>query len=252
MRPAAPWPLPRVVAHRGGGVLAPENTLAGLRLAASAGCHGVEFDVMLSGNGTPLLIHDEWLERTTTGRGRVAATPDAVLRRLDAGAWFDPQRFRGEPLPFLDEALDCCDRLGLAVNLEIKPAAGHERRTGEVVATVLGADWRQLLPQLVLSSFSMAALAAAAKALPDSARALLVGALPRDWRQRCADVGAIAVHAKTAALRRDGAKAVREAGLHLAVYTENDPARLAELAAWGVETVISDRFDLLLHTPVAG
>jgi glycerophosphoryl diester phosphodiesterase len=245
------WPLPLIVAHRGGGALAPENTLAGLRQAAAAGCSGVEFDVMLSGDRTPVLIHDDRLERTTSGQGRVADTPDAVLRRLDAGAWFDPVRFRGEPLPFLDEALVCCERLGLAVNLEIKPAAGHERRTGAVVAAVLAADWRQLLPRLVLSSFSMAALAAAAKALPDSARALLVGALPRDWRQRCADLGAIAVHAETAALRRDEAVAVREAGLHLAVYTENDPARSAELAAWGVETVISDRFDLLLHRSAA-
>ena len=252
MRPAASWPLPRVVAHRGGGVLAPENTLAGLCLAAAAGCRGVEFDVMLSADGTPVLIHDEWLERTTTGRGRVADTPDAVLRRLDAGAWFDPQRFRGEPLPFLDDALDCCERLGLAVNLEIKPAAGHERRTGEAVAAVLAADWRQMLPRLVLSSFSMVALAVAAKALPDSARALLVGALPRDWRRRCADVGAIAVHAESAALWRDGAAAVREAGLHLAVYTENDPARFGELVAWGVETVISDRFDLLLPPSAGG
>src|SRR4030088_630189 len=53
------WPYPRVVGHRGGGALAPENTLAGIRKAAALGFGGVEFDVMLSADKVPLLIHDE-------------------------------------------------------------------------------------------------------------------------------------------------------------------------------------------------
>ena len=69
-------PLPRWIAHRGGGSLAPENTLAGIRLAARLGYRAVEFDVMLSADGTPFLVHDETLERTTNGQGRVCATPD--------------------------------------------------------------------------------------------------------------------------------------------------------------------------------
>ena len=56
-----PLPLPRWIAHRGGGRLAPENTLAGIRVAARLGFKAVEFDVMLSGDGTPVLIHDETL-----------------------------------------------------------------------------------------------------------------------------------------------------------------------------------------------
>ena len=58
------FPLPRWFGHRGGGALAPENTLAGIRLAGRLGFAAVEFDVMLSGDGTPVLIHDETLERT--------------------------------------------------------------------------------------------------------------------------------------------------------------------------------------------
>ena len=65
------FPLPRWFAQRGGGSLAPENTLAGIRLAAGLGYRAVEFDVMLSADGTPVLIHDETLERTTNGAGRV-------------------------------------------------------------------------------------------------------------------------------------------------------------------------------------
>jgi glycerophosphoryl diester phosphodiesterase len=72
------WPHPRLIAHRGGGALAPENTLAGLRTAASLGYRGVEFDVMLSADGTPVLIHDETLERTTDGRGPAGGGVDRV------------------------------------------------------------------------------------------------------------------------------------------------------------------------------
>ena len=129
-----PWPLPRWFAHRGGGSLAPENTLAGIRLAAGLGFKAVEFDVMLSGDGTPVLIHDETLERTTNGRGLVCDTPDAVLFALDAG--------QGERIPRFVEAAALCRQLGLLANVEIKPASGHEERTAEVVAR-LGAElWR--------------------------------------------------------------------------------------------------------------
>src|SRR5574343_910530 len=74
--------LPRWFAHRGGGSLAPENTLAGIRLAARLGYRAVEFDVMLSADGTPVLIHDETMERTTNVRGRVCETSDSVLSSL--------------------------------------------------------------------------------------------------------------------------------------------------------------------------
>jgi glycerophosphoryl diester phosphodiesterase len=64
------WPYPRLIVHRLGGALAPENTLAGLAVAARLGCKAVEFDVMLSRDGVALVIHDETLERTTSGSGR--------------------------------------------------------------------------------------------------------------------------------------------------------------------------------------
>lgn len=244
MLKARAWPLPAVVAHRCGGKLAPENTLAGLDMAAALGCKGVEFDVMLSGDGTPILIHDETLERTTNGIGRVADTADAWLRRLDAGSAFDA-RFAGEPIPTLEQAMARCVALGLAVNLEIKPSAGHEQRTGSVVGEMLSRDWSHRLASVVLSSFSEAALAAAAAELPDCARGLLVEHVPADWQSRCERLGVIALHAETSALQRCQVEALRAAGLRLAVYTENDPAHAGLLLGWGVDSVITDRPDRL-------
>ena len=81
------WPFPRLIAHRGAGTLAPENTLAALAVAVRYGYRAVEIDVMLSSEGTPFLIHDERLDRTTNGTGSVARARDAELRALDAGRW---------------------------------------------------------------------------------------------------------------------------------------------------------------------
>lgn len=242
------WPLPLVLAHRCGGTLAPENTLAGLDAAVAVGCRGVEFDVMLSGDGTPLLIHDETLVRTTNGRGRVAETTDAVLFGLDAGSWFG-QRFAGERLPALDQALLRCAELGLAVNLEIKPAAGYEELTGTVVGRCLQVRWPDFPCPMVLSSFSEVALQAVARICPDRPRGLLVGKVPPDSAARCAAVGAIALHAACSGLTAEAVAAVRQAGLHLAVYTENDPLRAAALLDWGVETVITDHPERFAHRP---
>ena len=83
--------LATVIGHRGAAARAPENTLAGLRKAKELGADWVEFDVMLSGDGVPLLIHDETLQRTTTGRGRVARHTADEIRSLDAGRWFGPE-----------------------------------------------------------------------------------------------------------------------------------------------------------------
>ncbi len=241
------WPLPAVVAHRCGGALAPENTLAGLDASAACGCRGVEFDVMLSADGTPFLIHDETLARTTDGHGAVAATVDAVLRRLDAGAWFAPA-FAGERLPMLDEALERCAALGLAVNLELKPATGHEAATGRTVGQRLRTRWQDFPCGLVVSSFSPQALDAFASAGPAVPRALLVDAVPADWRARCAALGAIALHADTRRIDRGTVEAVRAAGLQIALYTEDDPARARAWHAFGVASVITDRPDRLLGT----
>ena len=96
--------LQPVIGHRGAAARAPENTLAGLRRARELGAAWVEFDVMLTADRVPVLIHDETLERTTTGRGEVARHTAAEIRALDAGGWFAPE-FAGERVPTLAEAV---------------------------------------------------------------------------------------------------------------------------------------------------
>jgi glycerophosphoryl diester phosphodiesterase len=230
---------PRIIAHRCGGALAPENTLAGLRIAARIGCRGVEFDAMLGADGVPVLIHDETLERTTSGRGSVAAIDSTRLMLVDAGCRHH-RAFSGEPMPSLDRALRLCASLGLWANVEIKPAAGQEAETGRAVARVAATIGGKLL----LSSFSAQGLLAAAVEAPPLPRAMLVEAVPADWRARMIESGSVALHCAANLLSQDVALAVRNAGYALACYTVNSRDEAACLFALGVSAVFTDRPDL--------
>ncbi|MFN0163212.1 MAG: glycerophosphodiester phosphodiesterase [Burkholderiales bacterium] len=244
MRSAYSYPH-RVIAHRGGGTLAPENTLAGLREAHVRGFRAVEFDVMLTGDAAPILMHDDTLERTTNGRGQVGATAAADLARLDAGSWRDA-RFAGESVPGFDAAAQACVELGLWANVEIKPwAPGGAQVAERTGAQVAGAAAR-LLPasRVLLSSFSPQALSAARAACRLDI-ACLFDALPADWREQVAAVDAVAVHCNAAHLTDQGARAIKASGLGLMCWTVNDPAQATRLFGMGVDAVCTDRLDLL-------
>src|SRR5438093_923645 len=119
------WPYPRYIAHRGAGKLAPENTLAAMRVGYAHGYRMVEFDVKLSGDGVPFLLHDETLDRTTTACGRADAYSWGELAKVDAGSWHSPA-FAGEPLPTLTAIARWAIANGVACNIEIKPTPGRE------------------------------------------------------------------------------------------------------------------------------
>ena len=240
---ARPWRFPRLLAHRGGGVLAPENTLAGLRLAARLGYAGTEFDVKLTAEGMPVLMHDEHLERTTSGDGAVANTGFAALRQLDAGAWFG-EAFAGERVPTYEEAAALCRALGLWANVEIKPCAGREAETGHSVARESIRVWAGHATPPLLSSFSVEALAAAQATAPLLPRALLVEAPPDDWPAALASLECVALHVEHSRVTRELAAALHTAGYGLLCYTVNDPVRAAELYSLGVDCIVTDRLDL--------
>ena len=96
--------LAEVVGHRGAAADAPENTLPAFVRAAEQGAAMVEFDAKLTADGAVILMHDDTLERTTSGRGAVATTPLAAIQALDAGAWFGPA-WRGTKVPTLEQAV---------------------------------------------------------------------------------------------------------------------------------------------------
>ena len=238
------WPYPRVIAHRGGGTLAPENTLGAIRYAAALGFRGVEFDVMLAGDATPVLIHDETLERTTSGRGSVPATAYARIEKFDAGAWHS-EPFRGERVPTFVAAANLCRELGVWANVEIKPAKGYETQTGRAVGQLTLDLWRGATLPPVVSSFSMDALAAAKEVAPSLRRGMLVGKIPPDWQARMEKLQCVALHCNYRELTRELADAIHAAGYAVLCWTVNDPNDARRLFEWGVDCVVTDRLDLI-------
>lgn len=235
------WSFPKIIAHRGGGTLAPENTLAALRCGYEHGFRAVEFDVMMLADGALVLMHDTELGRTVPGRGPVFEQTYASLSAADAGVWFGPA-FAGERVPTFAHAAQFCLRHGLKMNVEIKPLPGMAQATGHSVAEAC-ADIP--VDAVLLSSFSVQALQAAQAAAPGVARGLLVEAVPSDWHQQLDQLGAVALHAQASRLTAAHAGAIKDAGFGLMCYTVNDPEQARTLFAWGVDAICTDRLDLI-------
>lgn len=244
------WIYPQFLAHRGGGTLAPENTMAALRCALAHGFRAVEFDVMLARDGVPVVLHDPYLGRTVAGSGKVPDYDAAELAAMDAGSWFGSQ-FRGEPVPLLTEYVAFCKANGIWMNIEIKPAPGFEAETGRVVARMTRALFAleiargEVARVPLLSSFSAEALAAAREAAPDVARAYLVDQLDGGALAEAHALDAVALHTNHKHLSAALARQVRQAGLGLFCYTVNDAARVQVLLDWGVDGMCTDRIDLI-------
>ncbi|GAB3428992.1 glycerophosphodiester phosphodiesterase [Massilia solisilvae] len=245
------WRYPAtVLAHRGGGTLAPENTLAGLHQGMARGFRAIEYDVMLARDGVPVVMHDPCLGRTVAGTGNVFDYDARELAAMDAGGWFGRQ-YKGEPVPLFVEFAQFCKANGVWMNIEIKPAPGYDVQTGAVVARIVSAMFADEIAAgeservPLLSSFSHAALLSAREAAPQVPRACLMSELRPDWERRAREVDAVAIHANHRHLTAGQAAQVKAAELALFCYTVNDPARARELLGWGVDAFCTDRIDLI-------
>ncbi|MBC8159434.1 MAG: glycerophosphodiester phosphodiesterase, partial [Alphaproteobacteria bacterium] len=170
--PAVATNVPKTIAHRGASGHTPENTIAAFRKAAELGAKWVEFDAKLTRDNHAIIMHDDELDRTTNGVGKVAQTDWADISGLDAGSWYGDE-FAGEPVPTLSATIRALAELGLGANVEIKPCPGRETETGHMVAAQLVEEWPTSLPVPLFSSFSADSLAAALDVAPPIPRALL-------------------------------------------------------------------------------
>jgi glycerophosphoryl diester phosphodiesterase len=244
MQTLPPWPYPHLVAHRGAGTLAPENTLAAMRVGASFGYKMVEFDAKLSQDQVAILLHDAELNRTTNGHGQAADHPYAALAKLDAGRWFSAA-FRGEPIPTLEAVARYTLSHNIASNIEIKPTPGLETITGTTIARQAKHDWREAPVPPLLSSFSLVALEAAQLEAPNLPRGWITKELNKNWRETLTRLGCVSIHLHHRSLTKRLLGEIQSAGFRVAVWTVNNPTRAATLLRWGVDSVITDALDLI-------
>jgi glycerophosphoryl diester phosphodiesterase len=232
--------LPPVIAHRGAGCDAPENTLAAFRAVPALGASWIETDVKLTQDGTPILFHDDTLDRTTNGKGNVADMVWADLQKLDAGSWFSPS-FADQRVPLLAEAVRYFLDNNLRLNLELKPCPGRTRATVMVALIEMAKLWPHDHASPLISSFDIEALAIAAQLHPDWPRGLLLDKWREDWGGLMRKVTARSLHMKEDQLTQDRVQQLVSAEVPVLAYTVNDPARAKELLHWGVAAVFTDK-----------
>jgi glycerophosphoryl diester phosphodiesterase len=234
------WPL--WIAHRGAGKLAPENTLAAFRLGARYGYSAFECDVKLSSDGVPFLLHDATLNRTSNSQGVAGDKPWAELSRADAGSWHS-RAYAGEPLPTLANIAAFCHASGHALNIEIKPTPGVERRTGEVVAREAERLWAARPTPPLLSSFEPNALEGARSSAPQLPRALLIDTLIDGWFECAQSLGCVAVVANHCLFNAEMVARLHAANLWALCYTVNDESSARALLGMGLDGLITDVVD---------
>jgi glycerophosphoryl diester phosphodiesterase len=233
------WPYPRIFAHRGGGTLAPENTLAAIRLGQSMGYAAHEFDVKLTRDDRAILMHDTTLERTTDGLGRAADLTFEELRKLDAGGWHS-EAFRGERVPSLAEAASLLLSKGTLADIEIKPTPGFDWRTGTRVALETQQLWAGAPSRPLFTSFSFEALMAAKEAAPEIPRGWLIAQFTdADW-QRLEDLEAVSLNTDYRKLAPEQVERIKTAGYRVMLYTINDAAIARQYLDAGVDVIFTD------------
>lgn len=237
-----------VCAHRGHSVGAPENTLPALVAAAERGATVCEIDVVLSRDNEIVLLHDEILDRTTDGQGRVADYSLAELRRLDAGSWFGP-KFTGVRIPTLREALATARLCGMGLLVEIK-----ERRRPDLLIDRL-ADLVAIdggLDEVLVISFDHPALMRAQQRIEGLRTELITHARHIDPAALATRAGAVSVALEWDMFHPDDARALHDACIAVRLtiprperlalcrrYGFDDQSRLADYLAAGLVDVLA-------------
>jgi glycerophosphoryl diester phosphodiesterase len=165
--------------------------------------------------------------------------PWRALSGLDAGSWFYPA-FKGEKLENLAEVARYCLSENLYANVEIKPCPERELETGAIVAQEVERLWAGARNTVLLSSFSLEALAAAKKHAPYLARGVLFEGIPSNWREIAKGLACVSVNVDAESLTAELASEIRAAGYRLMVYTVNDAIEAEKLFSWGADALFTD------------
>ena len=234
------WPHAQLLlGHRGARARAPENTLPSFELAMQLGANGVEFDVFLSKDSVPVVIHDDTLERTTNGDGKVCDKTLAALQALDAAnGW---PEFNGAFIPTLTQVLDAMPSASV-VNIELKGEGDFSKKKFvELVLETINASRDRLF--IIVSSFDTKLL----EILREADASIKIGFLvdENDWGY----VGALismkkvrpdSLHIRTQLATPRIIALAHEKGLRVLVWTVNDDDVAKELYAIGVDGIFSD------------
>ena len=239
-----------VVAHRGGSSLAPENTLAAFRKAMELGVDMIEIDVAQTIDSVVVVLHDDMVDRTTNGTGRIDSLTWDEVKTLDAGSWFSEQ-YKYERIPTLDEVLELVNGQAILL-IEIKGGSeqfpGIEKRTVEAIKDFNAGPWT------IVQSFNEKAVERVKILDPEIKTYYLLGGNFTDYyREFSKTTGkpsqsyrydGLGVYHKL--LTAGAIDSLRKEGLEVFVWTVNEASDMSEMISAGVDGIISDSPDVLI------
>ena len=234
-----------VVAHRGFSAVAPENTLAAIRQAIQAGADGCEFDVYGCRDGTVVLMHDKTVDRTTNGVGRVRDLSLEQLQQLDAGSWKNP-RYADERIPTLADALKLLKDTDCQPVIEIK-AEGISKKVVEEIRKL------KMVDDAAVIAFSQKVVREIRTLEPKLTCAWLCSkkleggpAQQADWLEaRIRECKAELLDLHFSMLSPELIAELKRRDLGIWCWTVNEAVVMRALQQWGVDSITTDRPDLL-------
>ena len=229
----------KIQAHRGASYDAPENTMEAFRLAVLIAADGIELDVHLSKDGEVVVIHDDTIDRTSNGSGRVSDMTLEELRQYDYSN--NMPGFKDVPIPTLREVYELVAPTNMFINVELK--AGEMPEPELIVALAKLEEEFGMKDRLIYSSFNHYALLMLRDHLPHAKIALLYNAgFAFPWRYAKEIVDAAALHPHKANLMIPGyVKQSQELGLMVNVWTVDSPREMKWLMDLGVDGIITNR-----------
>ena len=228
----------KVYAHRGYSGKYPENTMLAFKEAAKTGCDGIELDVQLTKDGKVVVIHDEAVDRTTDGSGKVKDFTYQELARLNAANLYEGKYgFCG--IPLFEDYCKWAAGQELVTNIELKTGVyyyeGLEEKTLELVRRY------GLEEKVFYSSFNHLSLLKVKELAPQAVcGALLEHAGIGNAGYYCRRFGLQAYHPGYKGLTEETVKGCRENGIQVNVWTINDMGVLEQLEEWGCDGAITN------------
>lgn len=226
----------KILGHRGAMGLAPENTLPSFRKAIEASADGVEFDVQLSADGVPVVIHDEKVDRTTDGRGKVNELSVRELEKLDAGRFFS-DKFVETRLPLLKEVLEVIQGMDI-INLELKN--GNVRYEGMEEKVIEMTREFGVFDKTVFSSFNHYSLKKLKEIEPAARTGVLyMAGIYQPW-EYARKLGAESIHPYYAAVVPDIVEECHKQEMAVNVFGVNESETIRKLLMMNVDAIITD------------
>jgi glycerophosphoryl diester phosphodiesterase len=237
---------PLIIGHRGASAVAPENTMAAFREAIAVGADGIEFDVRLTRDGVPVVIHDSTLRRTGGLSQRIADLTWSEVAKVDVGSWFS-RSFANETVPSLAELFTLFESNNSTLYLEMKCDSAAEYAPLAAACCEL-IDQRGLKERVVVECFQLPALKIVSELSSDiKTVALFEPSISnpsvlsdQSIINKAVDVGAAALALHHRLARRSLIEKAKDLGLHIAVWTVDDPAWLERARTLGIDALITN------------